>query len=63
MPQVVVNNEKRKEGIEGLELSRELAKQVLSQLSYTPTVGTVIDIKVFAPIRKLRKFTCCPLLC
>jgi hypothetical protein len=26
-----------------LELSRELAKQVLSQLSYTPTAGTTIE--------------------
>ena len=36
MPQVVVNKQKWKEAIEGLELSRRLAKQVLSQLSYTP---------------------------
>lgn len=34
MPQVVVNK-KWKEAKEGLELSRELAKQVLSQMSYT----------------------------
>ena len=32
-----------------------LAKQVLSQLSYTPTSGTVNDFKVFATVRKLRK--------
>jgi hypothetical protein len=38
MPQVIVNKAKWKEGIEGLELFRKLAKQVLSQLSYTPTV-------------------------
>ena len=38
-----------------------LAKQVLSQLSYTPTAATAIDIKVFAPIRKLRIFTFHPL--
>jgi hypothetical protein len=40
-----------------------LAKQVLSQLSYTPTAGASIDIKVFAPILKLGKITFCPLLC
>ena len=38
MPQVIVNKEKWKEEIEGLEVSRRLAKQVLSQLSYTPIV-------------------------
>jgi hypothetical protein len=38
MPQVIGNKEKWKEAVEGLELSRELAKQVLSQLSYTPIV-------------------------
>jgi hypothetical protein len=41
MPQVVVNEQKWKEAIEGVELSRELAKQVLSQLSYTPTAEAV----------------------
>ena len=30
MPQVIVNKQKWKEAIEGLELSPELAKQVLS---------------------------------
>jgi len=30
MPQVIVNNEKWKEAIEDLEISRELAKQVLA---------------------------------
>ncbi len=34
-----------------------LAKQVLSQLSYTPTVGTLIDFKAIAPVRKLRNST------
>ena len=34
-----------------------LAKQVLSQLSYTPTAGTTFDSKVFAVARKLRKPT------
>jgi hypothetical protein len=37
IPQVIGNKQKLEEAIEGLELSRELAKQVLSQLSYTPT--------------------------
>jgi hypothetical protein len=37
MPQVIVNKQKWKEAKEGLGLSRELAKQVFSQLSYTPT--------------------------
>jgi hypothetical protein len=31
-----------------------LAKQVLSQLSYTPTAGTVLDSRVFVAVRKLR---------
>ena len=31
-----------------------LAKQVLSQLSYTPTVGTTIDSNAFAALGKLR---------
>ncbi len=30
-----------------------LAKQVLSQLSYTPTPGTLIDSKALATVRKL----------
>src|SRR5579859_6629878 len=40
-----------------------LAKQVLSQLSYTPTVKTCIDVKAFASVRKLQKPTFYPLLC
>jgi len=63
MPQVIVNKEKWKEAIEGLEVFRRLAKQVLSQLSYTPTDGTSSDSKAFAPDLKLRKPTFCPLLC
>jgi hypothetical protein len=43
--------------MEGVELSRRLAKQVLSQLNYTPTDGTCIDFKAFATVRKLRKPT------
>ena len=31
-----------------------LAKQVLSQLSYTPTVGTTTDFRAFSIVRKLR---------
>jgi hypothetical protein len=38
MPQVIVNKTKWKEEIEGLELYSGLAKQVLSQLSYTPII-------------------------
>jgi hypothetical protein len=43
--------------MESLELARVLAKQVLSQLSYTPTAGTFIDFKASAAVRKLRKST------
>ena len=63
MPQVIVNKAKWKEIIEGMELFPRLAKQVLSQLSYTPTVGTVIDFKAFATVRKLQNPTFYPLLC
>jgi hypothetical protein len=41
MPQVIVNKAKWKEVIKGMELFPKLAKQVLSQLSYTPTVSAV----------------------
>jgi hypothetical protein len=40
-PRVIVNKTKWKEEIEGLELFSLLAKQVLSQLSYTPTVSAI----------------------
>jgi hypothetical protein len=40
-----------------------LAKQVLSQLSYTPTAGTTFDFKAFAVVRKLRNIIIYPLLC
>ena len=39
IPQFVGNNKKCKQDMEGLERVTLLAKQVLSQLSYTPTVG------------------------
>jgi len=58
MPQVIVNKQKWKEAMEGLEISRRLAKQVLSQLSYTPTAGMLSDSpdsKASAGIPKLRK--------
>ncbi len=42
MPQVIVNKHECREAIEGLELSLELAKQVLSQLSYTPIFSTLL---------------------
>ena len=32
-----------------------LAKQVLCQLSYTPTAGTAFDVKAFAAVRKTPK--------
>ena len=35
-----------------------LAKQVLSQLSYTPTARTSIDFRAFATVRKLRICLC-----
>jgi hypothetical protein len=40
MPQVIGTKQKLKEAKEGLEFSRRLAKQVLSQLSYTPIFVT-----------------------
>ena len=55
MPPVIVKKRKVKEAAEGFETSRRLAKQVLSQLSYTPTAGTTCDSKVFGVARKLRK--------
>jgi len=56
MPQVIGNKRKWKEAIEGLERSRELAKQVLSQLSYTPTLQLIYfksfpHIPKFIPVR------------
>jgi len=47
--------------MERLERLGVLAKQVLSQLSYTPTAGTAIDVNAFAAVRKLRKLTSCSL--
>jgi hypothetical protein len=46
--------------MERLEWLGVLAKQVLSQLSYTPTAEAFIDFKAFAAIRKLGEST--PLL-
>ena len=39
MPQVIVNKQKWKEAIEGLESSPELAKQVLAQSGQTTKPG------------------------
>jgi hypothetical protein len=50
-PQVIANKQKGKTSIEGLELSRELTKQVLSQLSHTLTVEDTIILKHFCPYR------------
>ena len=47
MPQVIGNKQKWKEASEGIEISLRLAKQVLSQLSYTPTVGGTFILKHF----------------
>jgi hypothetical protein len=44
MPQVIVNKAKWREAIEDLELFSRLAKQVLSQLSYTPTPVSILLI-------------------
>jgi hypothetical protein len=37
-----------------------LAKQVLSQLSYTPTAVSYINVKAFDAVRKLQKLTLYP---
>jgi len=52
MPQVIVNKRKCKEAIEGLELSREIAKQVLSQLSYTPTSKSFYSTAFLKPLHR-----------
>jgi hypothetical protein len=49
--------------MERLEWLGVLAKQVLSQLSYTPTVGPNINSKASALVRKLPNTIFCPLLC
>ena len=59
MPQDIVIKQKWKEAREGLELSRELAKQVLSQLSYTPTAATGINSKASAAVREHRNVRVC----
>jgi hypothetical protein len=41
-PEIVEYTENVVEGMEQLDGAVELAKQVLSQLSYTPTVGSLI---------------------
>jgi hypothetical protein len=50
MPQVIGNKRERKDAMEGLELSRELAKQVLSQLSYVAHSRNTLHSKAFPPI-------------
>jgi hypothetical protein len=45
--------------MESLERGLVLAKQVLSQLSYTPTAGTTINSKAFAANLKLPGLTLC----
>ena len=45
IPRFVGNNRKRKQEMENLEGVLILAKQVLSQLSYTPTKGVPFILK------------------
>ena len=47
IPQIVENIETATQGMELLEYRVVLAKQVLSQLSYTPTVNDLINSKAF----------------
>jgi hypothetical protein len=47
IPQVVENVVHSKHRMEGLEWLAMLAKQVLSQLSYTPTVEVTLILKYF----------------
>jgi hypothetical protein len=51
IPQVVENVVNSKHRMERLEWLGMLAKQVLSQLSYTPTVGTTLILKHFRPFQ------------
>jgi hypothetical protein len=57
IPQVVEKIESWGKTMESLERGRVLAKQVLSQLSYTPTAGTCPDFKAFVTVRILRSIT------
>src|SRR5882762_6462417 len=47
LPEIVGNIKNAEQRMEGLEGVNALAKQVLSQLSYTPTVGTTYILKHF----------------
>src|SRR5579872_4515863 len=47
MPQVIVKKRKTKETTEGIEKSRRLAKQVLSQLSCTPFFRDFLSLDHF----------------
>ncbi|HWO38833.1 MAG TPA: hypothetical protein VNO32_59415 [Candidatus Acidoferrum sp.] len=47
IPEIVENIENRRQRMESLECPNALAKQVLSQLSYTPTVGVTPHSKAF----------------
>jgi hypothetical protein len=44
----------------GLELSRKLVKQVLSQASYPPTVTTAMNSKASEAVREPRNAPICP---
>src|SRR6266850_3996813 len=50
-PETVEKIRNAKQRMEGLERRLVLAKQVLSQLSYTPTVGTTFILKHFRGIQ------------
>jgi hypothetical protein len=50
-PEIVENIENREQRMESLECPNALAKQVLSQLSYTPTVGVTFILKHFRALR------------
>jgi hypothetical protein len=52
IPQVVVNVANSKHRMERLEWLSVLAKQVLSQLSYTPTLAATAILKHFPPFQK-----------
>jgi hypothetical protein len=52
VPQVIGNVEKWREKIEVLEYLRRLAKQVLSQLSYTPTEALTFSGKTAFAVKK-----------
>jgi hypothetical protein len=59
IPEIVENVANSKHRMEGLERLGVLAKQVLSQLSYTPTVATAANSKASGSVRKPRNAIRC----